>query len=379
MSVIFSASEVGSARALIPLFGYCTKQGMQFLVIRRGYFAISQVCDEYPSLASCPREDEEIVAWLVDVGASLVVFSVNVKDQHPLKVARAASLLGLPTIHVLDYWNGYSSRMNLDGLGTFVPTIYTVPDEYAANKARLEGIDSQIISVTGQPAFYDLLESFQHAGDIPREHLAKKLGLPVDNEWVLFVAEPVAADQGRSLSENSNFRGYVEEDALSILIKALELARRKISVCVLPHPRQDIEQLQGVWSKLGGEPYGRVISGIRGRELLPFVVGTAGMASTLLYESWVTGVPVASIQPGLLTDSMRMLKGRDNVTFVDRREGAIEVVKKWIVNLSIDTKNREFLDDILMHQIAPENIYRLVTRSINDARAKKETTKVDLL
>ncbi len=364
MSVIFAASEVGSARALIPVIDVFLQQEMSVHVIRRGYFASAQACFENYSIVECEGVDD-IKKCLIRLQAAIVIFSVNVKDQHPLTVARAADSLGLPTFHVLDYWNAYSERMKLDGLSLFSPTYYAVPDEYAAIKAAQEGIESKTIQITGQPAFFDALDCLNEVKKQTKCPLAQKSKLDFNKKWIVFVSEPVSSDQGASLSENPNFRGYTEEQALSILLTALREFKHLYAVCVLAHPRQDLNKLNNLWHDLGGEQLGHIISGIRGRDLLPFVNGVAGMASTLLYESWMLGMPVISIQPGLLNNSLRMMEGKENVSFIDEYGSAVEKTRAWLENLapSIELGAGK---DACRHQNAPENIFHLVNSCLNN-------------
>jgi len=248
-----------------------------------------------------------------------------------LKIARVAQSLGIETIHLLDYWNGYRSRMELDGQRMFVPSKYLVPDEYAKKRAIEEGIQSDIISVVGQPAFSDAKFSFQEKR---QQNILVDKVLKKNQKVILFVSEPVADDQGRSLEENKNYRGYTEKDALKILVKALKKSNDDFFVIVLPHPRQDIRKLKLVWKSLYGNSHGCVLPNVRGRELLPFVVGVSGMASTLLYEAWLVGVPVLSIQPGVLHESYRMMQKKDNTIFIDKYEFSVQMTEAWLKSLN---------------------------------------------
>ena len=102
------------------------------------------------------------------------------------------------------------------------------------------------------------------------------------------------------------------------------------------------------------------MDGIRGRDLFPFIVGVSGMASTLLYEAFLIGLPVVSIQPGLLNDLSRMLENKKNVVFIDRYNFADKTVFNWLQNLKkgheIDLRPELKIHKNASHQIAQEVI-----------------------
>lgn len=361
MTVLFSASEVGSARALIPICYYCAEVGIPFYVVKHGYFSTiyDKVIEE--KLVACPKTEVEVDELINELAATTVVFSANVKDTRPLLIARRAAKLGLPTIHVLDFWNGYRSRMELDGLDVFEPSIYTVPDKFAAENAISEGIVSSSIRVVGQPAFYDAEQSYFHSLNNINHELREVIERNQDKKLIMFVSEPVEFDQGTASEGNDNYRGYTERDALDTLLRALEKNHlyEHYYVCAFPHPREDPDRLKSLWNKLGGRDYGEVITGIRGRNILPYVNGVAGMSSTLLYEAWLINKPVLSIQPGLKNNSMWMMEYREGITLIDKYTDAIDTAYKWIEELQSKSEHR-MRDDIKLHIGAPRMVCELI-------------------
>jgi hypothetical protein len=370
MTTLVSAIEVGSVRSLLPVCLELVRLGEALLIEERGHFIEEKLLSLSHSLVQLPEHEKDLQCWLLQQQVETVLFSVNVHDIRPLQIARAAQTLGIPTLHVLDYWGGYRSRMELDGGVLFSPNDYLVPDLFARNQAIEEGIDAKLISVAGQPAFAEWEAVYQVL--VQRNapfFLQRQEGYKV----VLFVAEPAAKDQGRSLQENSNYRGYVEDDALQILVDALRGGENnKIWVCVAPHPRQDVEALNKVWCSLGGEQYGQIITGRRGRDLLPFVEGVAGMASTLLYEAWLVGKSVISIQPGLLGKSDRMMEHKEGVEFVDSNESAVEQTERWLSHLPV-TVSAQFSTELQLHKQAPAYI----AAKVMEAQQKNKENRSD--
>jgi hypothetical protein len=354
--ILVSAIEVGSVRSLFPVCLELISERCDIVVDRKGFFKEKECSELDLFYINLPYDNLSIKEFLIRRDIKVLLFSVNVHDTFPLKIARIAQSIDIKTVHILDYWNGYSSRMKLDGKGFFKPTKYLVPDEYAKNEAIADGIDGHIIIVTGQPALSDSAQVFSRIGvgridNLPLKNKNKKL--------ILFVSEPVALDQGNSLQDNKNYRGYVEKDALKILLKALKNTVSEFSVIVLPHPRQDILELEQIWQSLGGEQYGDVVSGFRGRDLLPLVSGVSGMSSTLLYEAWLVGVPVLSIQPGLLNDSLRMMQKKKDVIFIDKYEVSSYIAEKWLNSLNDKVKVTP-KPDLNLHIGSPEVISKEV-------------------
>jgi len=357
VNILASAIEVGSVRSIIPVCIEIINNGDRLLIDNRGYFKVDPVESLSSSLVHFPEDSNTLKRFILQKSIDVVLFSVNIHDTRPLEIARIAQSLNIKTIHLLDYWNGYRSRMELDRQEMFIPSKYLVPDEYAKRCAIKEGVPDSIIAVVGQPAFADAESNFQESRkhnlfDMQIQGLRKR-----NKKVVLFVSEPVANDQGKSIEDNSNYRGYTEVNALSVLVQALKNSANDFFVIVLPHPRQNIKELKFVWQSLGGNSYGGIMSGVRGRELLPFVSGVSGMASTLLYEAWLVGVPVLSIQPGLLHKPLRMLQEKDNVTFIDDYDMSVQIAKEWLEALHSEVECA-FHPDLYIHVDAAKIILK---------------------
>lgn len=356
MSILVCASEVGSVRALIPVCHELLLRGQSLSIDQHGYFTRIRDNALITRIVDPGTTHSRIIDFLQQQPIRCVLFSVNVHDTRPLQLARAAQAAGIATVHVLDYWNGYSERMQLDGLPRFQPDYYLVPDDYAASEAVRHGIDADTIVVTGQPALGETLDAYRQAAEqpCPIEHLP-----PPGNRLIMFASEPVSHDQGNSVAQNPAYRGYTENDALAILQQALAQSRHSFSVAILPHPRQDAELLASTWAALHGKRFGNVVNHIRGRELLPFTVGIAGMASTLLYEAWLLGKPVLSLQPGLRNDALRMMQGKADVMFIDQYEMADRNAIKWLSQLP-DSPRTNVRADLERHRHAATAIADLI-------------------
>ena len=122
MTILFVASEVGSVRALLPIIEKCEEHGISYKVIKHGFFhnlkkdflknKYIELKDDYIHKKDFRFIDKEKV--------TKVIFSVNIKDKLPLSIARSADKKRIPTIHILDYWHMYQSRLNIDGSNVFL-------------------------------------------------------------------------------------------------------------------------------------------------------------------------------------------------------------------------------------------------------------------
>ncbi len=365
MSVLFSAYEVGSVRSIYPILDLCDKSNISFCYTNIGFFKnnYNNDWDLFPVFKT--QTEYEIKELLLKKRITSFIFSVNIKDTTALKIARVAKKLGITTIHILDYWNGYISRMGIDNKETFYPDYYIVPDDLARSRAISEGIPLEIILVLGQPAFEDSVERYELNKLIPKDNFLISKGLKLSGKLILFVSEPVYMDFGESKDDNQHYKGYTEFDVIPLVKKNL-LKYNNIETCILPHPRESESKLRDLWYKDNTCNNCAIVSNIRGRDLLPFVDGVIGMASTLLYESWLMDIPVLSVQPGLIPENLRMLQKRKGVTFVDNKNNSNQIISKWLENICSNGNDihRDHLvkERSLLHKNSANAILKLINR-----------------
>ena len=327
MSILFSAFEVGSVKALIPVCIELDKRNIEYKIDRKGHFRKIKMNQKYVNI---PSSELHITNYLIKHSIKILIFSVNIKNFTPLKIARIAKKLNIYTMHVLDFWNGYKTRMQLDGKRTFIPNYYFVPDFLAKREAIKSGINKKIIFISGHPDFAELKKKYLLKKKIIPQELRNKNKKKI----IFFVSEPVSIDQGNSLLENKNYRGYTEIDVMNLFIKNLEILKNKNSVVlVMCHPRDRYQKVKKLWSKLGGDQYGFVIKNNDPMKFLPHIDAVAGMSSTLLHISWLLGKHVISIQPNLRIKNLESIGSRKGVIFVRKKIFANFQIKKWLSNI----------------------------------------------
>jgi len=280
-----------------------------------------------------------------------VCFGTSLTDTIPLVVARSARKQGKPTLAILDNWLNYRSRLATDGLGPFIPDIYAVMDQKAKDEAIADHIPSECLVVTGHPNLASLSTDVERATPQWRHSLRQSLGLGLNGRALIaYVNEPVTNDQGDG-PENPLWRGYTEVDALAAL--AAGLGSTAVDVAIIPHPRDDAAQVAGIWETVRGDCSGAVITGYSGRDIVLASDRVAGMASILLYESWLIGRPTISLQPGLVRDDLLSIASRPGIVLA--RTQTTQAVQKWL-----QLENKPVHPDLALHAVAAQTIAALL-------------------
>jgi hypothetical protein len=358
MTILFASGDIGGARALLPVMHVCAKKRIPFVLLAHGHLT-------YEAPQSWPRvyvngdcTDETIQALLQSHGIDRLAFTSSVHDTLPLSMARTAKQLGIPVMHVLDNWTAYRRRLEMDGLPTLMPDVYTVMDEAALQAAIRDGIAASVLEVTGQPALACLAEDYRALSTDEGRARRQRLGCTPERFLLVFVAEPVAQDQGAS-AEAPQYRGYTEQDVLDLYCRHIQPYAERVHIALLPHPRQNHDALSRLWRCYRRKLQGGICTGMPGREAVWLADGVAGMASLLLYEAWLLGKPVISLQPGLRQNALRMLQQRQGVVFVDTTETAEQAIGKWVEAIQ-PGRQPVPRSDLDAHQAAPDNIVTLL-------------------
>jgi hypothetical protein len=292
LDIIVASGDVGGAKALIAVLRVLEKTQHYFSIVDNGF--IKSEKDPNWQLISVETAKIKLEKQLPKV----FLFSRSIKDTVPLELARIGKKSGVATICVLDGWSNYASGMEIDGLPTFIPNIYTMLDETSFQGALGDGFPKNSLRITGQPALSLLAEEFiawKKENDLDKATNRKQ----VKKYSIIFVSEPVEIDQGCDISYK-HFRGYTEKTVLSDLCKYLQPHSEKFRLNILPHPRENSKELETVWQSNKGNLEGKVIRGGLGRTAAFESDLVAGMQSILLYEAWLIGKSVISLQPAVL-------------------------------------------------------------------------------
>tara|TARA_R110002051_G_scaffold256048_2_gene315137 strand:+ start:967 stop:2040 length:1074 start_codon:yes stop_codon:yes gene_type:complete len=307
MTLLFAAGDVGGARALLPVARLAHVRGIKVYALNHGVFRTEGDAGwhwlDLPAACTQP--------------ADVVLYATSVSDPAALDVAAAAQARGTPLLHMLDNWSSYAARLRrASGGPQILPDIYAVMDQLAYDEALADGVPEPILTITGHPNLAHIsVESGQF--DRPDEKRTD----------ILFVSEPARVDSGAA--DDPAGRGYDEQSVARAVMGALANPALGAALgpdpCLhlAPHPREDRSETAARWQTLAQEiplpatgpltisvvPRDGVRSALHG------ATHVIGMSSILLYEAWLLGRPVASIQPGLRGAALRSLSHRDGLVF----------------------------------------------------------------
>jgi hypothetical protein len=341
LTIFFVAGDVGGARALRPVIALAAARGINTHVLWHGHLASA------PTIPGATLHQLDTGATpgsaahdlLSCIRPDLLSFATSVHDNTSLIFARTAKKMGLPIGHLLDNWTSYRERLLLEGEAV-VPDLYAVMDEVAKVGAMVDGIAAESIVITGTPALANLTTIARHS--VPSRPLR-----------LVFVSEPVGADQGTEPTA-SGFRGYTEDTVLSLVAATLADLGTPVRLDILAHPREDQGKLYRLWQSTRRGLAGGLVEDLNRQDVLSSCDGVVGMASILLYEMWLRGWPVASVQPALRIPQLRMLQSKPMLMFADNIETTPANLGKWVDEISTYAPPVEAASELARHHHAAE-------------------------
>lgn len=303
--IIAAAGDAGGANALLPVLRELNRRKIGFSLASHG-----EITFKTDAGWEMITEDESFSRF--ESGkAGILIFTTSVKDVLPLKLARFAREKGAKVFSLLDNWMNYRYRMEMDGGEFFHPDMFFVMDEYAKRESVKDGFDEKTVIVTGQPALAGLKDEYN-----TWLSQGKNIFRDPSKTNIVFISEPVENDNGRSPAENPKFRGYTERIVLKCVCDSLKLFSEKYRILVIPHPREDKDRVEAFIHEISDGVEIKMISGIPGRKTVFSADIVIGMASILLYEAWLIGKPVASLQPSLRSPHLRFFD-QEGILFSD--------------------------------------------------------------
>lgn len=326
--IFCAAADPGGSRVLLPVIEELARRGREVRVLNHGFLGRELPPEQNSRL--CPLAEAE--AALASAGCFM--FGSSASDELPLSMARKARALGRPVVHVLDNWSGYARRLSHDGRGLFIPDVYAVMDDEARRGAASEGLPEGCLRVTGHPALAALKPYVRRRQNQSPLVARKDLGLPGDKLVLAFVNEPLRQVIGPDLTAAGHY-GFTEDQVLPLWAEALLPWADRIEAVILPHPKDDPEKLAELWRKSGRGLPGRVLRLAEGRAILPITDALAGMASILLYDAWIYGLPVLSMQPGARAESIRRFSRLPGIHYADAEKAVSGAARAWLAETGL--------------------------------------------
>lgn len=351
LPVLVIAGDIGGARAILPALAELDRRRAPFVIADHRTLA-EEANGRWPRV-TLPNDDG--LPGHLKSHYSCCVFGTSVRDPLPLHVARIAESGGLPSIAVLDNWMSYRMRLETDGRLMLVPRAYAVMDELARTEAIADGVPASCLRVVGHPGLQGLSQEYD-------EHLATaRASMPARvRVRVVFISEPAEKDQGADDSQPT-FRGYTEKTVLSLLSENLQAFHERVEVALVPHPRENAEDLERHWVQCRGKLIGGLMQAPRGRDAVFQADAVSGMSSLLLFEGLLIGKPVLSLQPGLRVPHLDFLRKKGVRHFVTEAAAAPQAVRDWMADATTTPPKAVRHPELALHEHAVANLADLVT------------------
>lgn len=299
-SILFAAGDPGGSRALLPVVNHAAAQGYCCHVRQHGYLGREVAPADNIIIES------ELAPWPAD--CRCYVYGSSATDEYALKLAGEAKQHHIPSVHICDNWSSYLRRITLRGQ-VLLPEVYCLMDKSAWDDALAEGIPREILAITGQPALSGLHE-FYPVSNSPSP--------PSAHEPVLFfISEPFLGVMGRDVGTPGHC-GFTEYDVLPQITHNLAQLAPRATLYVLPHPKHRPDEMPVLWQQCNNGLRGGLIENSEAlRPMLAQSDGVLGMASILLYEAWLMGLPCLSFQPNCRMEGMRRFGKLPQLCYAD--------------------------------------------------------------
>lgn len=286
----------------------------------------------------------------------LVITGTTSNDDTDRFLWKAAKNLKIPSIAILDSWMNYIERFKFSSGEILFPDQICVMDEQAKSDMVVESIPSEIISVTGQPYFETVIESFKNVSPELINSVKKDLRITDNQVVITFASEPMLETYG-----SKSTLGYDQFTILDEFISALREyslnEKRDLILLVKLHPRNVKDSFQK-YKNLSYERLQIVLVEDFDTQVLVSVSDlVVGMASMMLIEAALAGKPIESIQIGLTRQD----------PFVLSRLGVVQTItsSKELYPRLVTALNRpqQYTFDIVPN--AAENIVKIAYEQIS--------------
>ena len=221
---IFIFSDPAGAKACLALVK--SLKNKEILVISdRKYSFYSEFNLEVNSSAH-----KSIEEWFDIFKPDFVFTGTSLPNKIELEFLKYANDKKIKTYSFVDHWTNMSDRFKYFEEYIYPDELWLI-DEYAKEKAISDGIDENIIVISGNP-YYDYLKNWKPI--ISKNDLYNKIGLKKYEKYILYAPEPISTF---NLQEKY---GFDELSGLIHLNKSLEeLELINIKIIVKPHPNQN--------------------------------------------------------------------------------------------------------------------------------------------
>jgi hypothetical protein len=221
---IFVFSDPAGAKACLALVK--SLKNKEILIISdRKYSFYSEFNLEINSSAHKSTKE-----WFDIFKPDFVFTGTSMPNKIELEFLKEAKNKKIKTYSFVDHWTNMSDRFKYFEEYIYPDELWLI-DEYAKEKAIIDGIDEEIIVVSGNP-YYDYLKEWNP--NMSKDDLYNKIGLRKNEKYILYAPEPI------SIFNLQEKYGFDELSGLIHLNKSLnELNSENIKIIIKPHPNQN--------------------------------------------------------------------------------------------------------------------------------------------
>ena len=363
-NILFASQDPGGTNALIPIINNIDKY-YNPIVIAKGtavdiYNRRDVSCKDVTELLKDVNVDS-LTKIINDYSIDLVITGTCVTDFYERHLWIAARKAGVKSLAVLDSWCNYGLRFSdltfkdcdkyvLGSKPAFLPDKIFVMDEYAKKQMSIEGIDSRIIEVIGQPFLSSLKELYNEISQNEINSYKKKLFGDSKKKCIVFASDNLSNSFEPSALE---YWGYDEHSAFIDFYESFIESdyKDKYNIIIRPHPKET----PGTWDKiLHGIPDKDVSIILDGdtKEELVLVSSdvVVGMWSMLLVEAVLADKKVLSIQVGSKRKASFVLSDQSLLEPVYNRCELKSVLNKYLDDNENFGKIHWNIDENSLHQ-----------------------------
>ena len=286
--IVFNDSA--GAKACLALAKKLKKKDL-LIISDRKYSFYSEFKLEINSITErCVKE------WFDFFKPDFVFTGTSMPEKIELEFLKVAKSKKIKTYSFVDHWTNISARFK-SFEEYILPDELWLIDEYAKEKAKKEGIDEYIISVTGNP-YYDFLKNW--TPDISKDIFFNKIGLTKNEKYILYAPAPIS-----SFKLKSKY-GQDELDGLKFILKNLKthLINNNSKIIFKIHPNQDINYIEKFILKLNTVEKSLIIIDKSNfiNDLIYYSEMTLGFISNSLIEARLMKKKVGRLLLGNLID-----------------------------------------------------------------------------
>ena len=340
MKVLLFARDPGGANAVVPLAPHLAERGHEVLLYGKDaalkqYLAYGQAGLDLAAVAPEMSVDS-YAGFLQQLAPDFLITATGSDDFAEKLLWQAAERLAIPSFAILDHWFNYGIRFSpyklveqelyeQDKRHPFLPSRILVMDDEVRAAMIQEGFAPERILVSGQPHFDSLRQQAERFTAEEISQYRDQLGITEADFLLCFISENITEpDKGDDLSQY--YWGYTERSVFSELMDAVQAAAaasgRKVHVVVKPHPNETFDAYSDlIAAKAGRLASASIDTAVHPVKLCQAVDLVCGMSSMVLVEAVILGLPVLSVQIGLLHDNPFILDKKGVVrSILERRE-----------------------------------------------------------